>query len=73
MSQQNPLDYASAIQYQLSDIVSPTPVYAVFNRNFATEPSFITWQLRNIHQPVYTGQTQDNKGIDLLIVRQVSY
>jgi hypothetical protein len=64
MSQQNPLDYAAAIQTQLSGIVSPTPVYAVFNRNFATEPSFITWQLRNIHQPVYTGQTQDNKGID---------
>jgi hypothetical protein len=39
-------------------------VYASFNRNWATQDRFITWQLRNIHQPVYTGQTQSNKGID---------
>ena len=62
--QQNPVDYAEAIQAQLSSVVSPTPVYASFNRNFATQPSFITWYLRNVHQPVYTGQTQSNKGID---------
>ena len=43
---------------------SPVPVYALFNRNYATEPKFLTWQLRNVHQPVYTGQTQSNKGID---------
>ena len=61
--QQNPLDYAVAIQAQLTTTVSPVPVYANFNRNYATEPTFLTWQLRNIHQPVYTGQ-QDNKGID---------
>ena len=63
MSQNNPSTYAKAIQYQLASIVSPIPVYANFNRNFATEPTFITWQLRNIHQPVYTGP-QSVKGID---------
>lgn len=63
-TQLNPVIYGKAIQYQLSQIVSPTPVYASFNRNFATQPEFITWQLRNVHQPVYTGQTQGNKGID---------
>ena len=63
-TQLNPVIYGKAIQYQLSQIVSPTPVYASFNRNFATEPEFITWQLRNVHQPVYTGQAQGNKGID---------
>ena len=40
------------------------PVYANFNRNFASQPKFITWQLRNVHQDVYTGQNQNNKGID---------
>jgi hypothetical protein len=63
-SQNNPFDYAEAIQAQLSGIVSPVPVYALFNRNYATEPKFLTWQLRNVHQPVYTGQSQNNKGID---------
>jgi len=62
-TQQNPVNYAVAIQAQLTTTVSPVPVYANFNRNFATEPKFLTWQLRNIHQPVYTG-LQDNKGID---------
>lgn len=64
MSQQNPSVYAAAIQYQLAGIVTPIPVYANFNRNWATEPKFITWNMRNIHQPVYTGQNQNNKGID---------
>lgn len=64
MSQNNPSVYAKAVQNQLSGIVTPIPVYANFNRNFATEGEFITWQLRNIHQPVYTGQNQNNKGID---------
>jgi hypothetical protein len=63
-TQNNPVVYAQAIQYQLSGIVTPVPVYAAFNRNFATQPKFITWMLRNVHQPVYTGQTQSNKGID---------
>jgi len=63
-SQNNPFDYAEAIQYQLAEIVTPVPVYALFNRNYATEPKFLTWQLRNVHQPVYTGQSQNNKGID---------
>jgi hypothetical protein len=42
------------------------PVYANFNRNYAVEGNagFVTWQLRNVHQDVYTGQTQSNKGID---------
>lgn len=63
MTQQNPSQYAQAIQAQLDSILS-IPVYANFNRNFATEPDFATWQLRNVHQPVYTGQNQNNKGID---------
>ena len=64
MAQMNPEQYGTAIQYQLSQIVTPVPVYAAFNRNFATEPKFLTWMLRNVHQPVYTGQNQANKGID---------
>jgi hypothetical protein len=64
MSQKNPLNYAAAIQAQLTSIVSPVPVYALFNRNFATQPKFVTWQLRNVHQPVYTGPVQGVKGID---------
>ena len=63
-TQQNVNDYAKAIQWQLSDIISPTPVYANFNRNFATQNDFVTWQLRNVHQPVYTGSFQNVKGID---------
>lgn len=63
-TQNNPAIYAQCIQYQLTSIMSPIPVYANFNRNYANQPKFITWQLRNIHQPVYTGQTQSNKGID---------
>jgi hypothetical protein len=63
-TQQNPVAYAKAIQAQLVSIVTPVPVYASFNRNFAIEPKFITWDLRNVHQPVYTGSTQANKGID---------
>lgn len=64
MAQNNPVVLGAAIQYQLAQIVTPVPVYASFNRNYATEPKFLTWNLRNVHQPVYTGQTQDNKGID---------
>lgn len=63
-TQLNPVNYAETIQYQLSSIVDPIPVYANFNRNYSKQPSFLTWQLRNVHQPVYTGQTQSNKGID---------
>ena len=63
-TQNNVVNYAKAIQAQLASIVSPVPVYASFNRNFATEPKFITWQLRNVHQPVYTGSVQSVKGID---------
>ena len=63
-SQMNVNDYAKAIQWQLSDIISPIPVYANFNRNFATQNDFVTWQLRNVHQPVYTAQIQSIKGID---------
>ena len=63
-TQQNPVQYGKAIQYQLNSIFTPVPVYASFNRNFATQPKFITWNLRNVHQPVYTGGNQQNKGID---------
>lgn len=67
MAQQlNPAVYAQCIQYQLNQIFSPVKVYANFNRNYATEgdAGFVTWQLRNVHQPVYTGSNQANKGID---------
>ena len=64
MTQQNPSIYAQAIQAQLTTTANPVPVYANFNRNFASQPKFITWQLRNVHQDVYTGQNQNNKGID---------
>lgn len=63
-TQQNPYVYAECIQYQLSDIVAPVPVYANFNRNWAKEDKFLTWNLRNVHQQVFTGQTQSNKSID---------
>jgi hypothetical protein len=68
-TQQNPVQYGKAIQYQLAGIVTPVPVYAAFNRNFATQPKFITWMLRNVHQPVYTGQNQANKGIDRPVIQ----
>jgi len=64
MAQNNPSVYTQAIQYQLASVFSPVPVYARFNRDFATNPKFVTWVLRNVHQPVYTGQNQNNKGID---------
>ena len=63
-AQKNPVDYARAIQAHLTSIVTPVPVYSAFNRNFALEPKFLTWQLRNVHQEVYTGGNQANKGID---------
>lgn len=62
--QNNVVQYGKAIQYQLSQIVTPVPVYAAFNRNFAVEPKFVTWMLRDVHQPVYTGPVQSVKGID---------
>jgi hypothetical protein len=64
MSQNNPLVYGDAIQYQLQSIVGSVPVYAAFNRDYAKQPKFLTWMLRNVHQPVYTGVNQNNKGID---------
>lgn len=64
MGQNSAVQYGKAIQYQLSNIVTPVPVYAAFNRNFATQPKFLTWFLRDVHQEVYTGPNQNNKGID---------
>ena len=64
LHQNSPLLYASGIQTQLATIFTPVPVYSNFNRNWATEPKFVTWQLRNVHQPVYTGVIQSTKGID---------
>lgn len=62
--QNNIVQYAKAIQAQLLSICTPVGVYSMFNRNFATESKFVTWQLRNVHQDVYTGIYQSNKGID---------
>lgn len=64
MAQNSSVVYGKAIQAALQSVVNPVPVYAAFNRNFATQPKFVTWMLRNIHQDVYTGQNQNNKGID---------
>jgi hypothetical protein len=64
MAQLNPVVTGKAIQYMLAQTVTPVPVYASFNRNYATQPKFLTWNLRNVHQPVYTGSTQSVKGID---------
>jgi hypothetical protein len=69
----DPIDYATNVQYQLTSIVTPVPVYANFNRNYATQTKFITWNIRNIHQPVFTGQTQSNKGIDTPVVQITVY
>lgn len=63
-TQNSTVTYAKAIQAHLASIATPVPVYAAFNRNFATEPKFITWMLRNVHQDVYTGPVQSVKGID---------
>lgn len=63
-AQLNVNNYAKSIQWELESIVNPVPVYSNFNRNFATQPKFITWQLRDVHQDVYTGIQQSNKGID---------
>ena len=71
-TQQSISVYAKAIQYQLAATVA-IPVYANFNRNFATEPNFVTWQLRNVHQPVYTGTTQSVKGIDTPIFQTMVF
>ena len=60
-TQNNITQYAQAIQEQLTTIFSPVPVFSLFNRNFATQPKFVTWQLRNVHQTVYTGNYQGNK------------
>lgn len=64
MAQMNPATYAVGIQAQLASVVSPVPVYALFNRNYASQPKFLTWALRNVHQTVYTGPVQGVKGID---------
>ncbi len=69
MTQMNPVTYATGIQAKLSSIVTPTPVYAVFNRNYASQSKFITWSLRNVHQEVYTGPVQSVKGIDRPIIQ----
>jgi hypothetical protein len=64
-AQQNPAIYAQAIQYQLDTILGAVPVFVNFNRNWnKSQTKFVTWQLRNVHQPVFTGTTQSNKGID---------
>jgi len=63
-TQQSTLAYTEAIQAKLTAVLDPVPVYALMNRNWATQPKFATWQLRNVHQPVYTGPVQSVKGID---------
>jgi hypothetical protein len=73
-TQLSPSVYAQCIQFQL-DSVLPVPVYANFNRNYATEgdTGFAVWQLRNVHQQVFTGQTQSNKSIDRPVFQLTIY
>jgi hypothetical protein len=73
MGQNSVLDYAKAIQYQLSSVLNPSPVYSNFNRNWASQPKFATWNLRNVHQPVFAGTLQNNKGIDTPIFQVVCF
>ncbi len=72
-TQLSPVNTGKAIQWQLADVVAPVPVYASFNRNYATQPKFLVWNLRNVHQPVYTGNIQSNKGIDTPIFQVSVY
>ncbi len=72
-TQLNPVNTGKAIQWQLASAVNPVPVYAAFNRNYATQPKFLTWNLRNVHQPVYTGTVQSIKGIDTPIFQVSVY
>lgn len=62
-------DYYKAIQKELKGMYSPVPVYALFNRNFSKEPTFVTWALRGSHRPVYTGPVKSVQGIDRPIVQ----
>ena len=58
------VDYETAIQARLVSITgTKAKVYKLFNRNFANDPSFVTWQLRNVHQQVYSGIYNTNLGI----------
>ena len=72
-TQLNPVITGKAIQWQLASVVAPIPVYAAFNRNYATQEKFLVWNLRNVHQPVYAGNIQSNKGIDTPIFQVSVY
>jgi hypothetical protein len=67
-NQRSPIVYAKASQWQLQQAHGAVPVYAAFNRNWANEPTFVTWHIREIHQEVYpdvaTAANQSLKGID---------
>lgn len=69
MAQIQIVDYEIGIQARLQTILGDTPVYKLFNRYLSEDSEFAVWQLRSVHQPVYTGTTQDNKGIDTPIVQ----
>lgn len=68
MTQRSPVIYAKAIQYTFSQKFGSVPVYASFNRNWANEETFVTWQMHDIHQEVYPDVTATAsaslKGID---------
>lgn len=49
-------DYEESIQTGLSAILVDVPVYKNYNRNFAQEPTFATWQLRSLARQVFTGK-----------------
>lgn len=72
-SQLNPVVTGQAIQWMLAQTVAPVPVYAAFNRNYATQPKFLVWNLRNVHQPVFTGSVQSVKGIDTPVFQASVY
>ena len=61
-------NYVSNFQATINAIfAAQTPavaVYATYNPNYATQPEFIVWFYSSIHQPLYQGVSQTNKGND---------
>ena len=58
-------NYITAFQAGLTAIVTPLKVYNTYNSGISTgDKNFVIWFYRNVHQPIYAGSQQANKGID---------
>ena len=56
--------YVNSFQSAIKGIVPSTiPVYNKYDPNKSNDPTFIIWDLSDVHQEVYTGD-KSNKGID---------